>query len=390
MSFVLNRTFLAPRNRLSSSSFQSHHPKVTKRSISSILHKSIIDKTPGQKTPQLKQDIDYAICKVRKHDPAGFLPGFFLPPDGRAGYFAIRAFWVETGLRNTPIPIPSHQIQNTFTNRNTFQNVTPEERIQFWRNGINSLYRDKTDALQENDVSCIECHPVLRLLQYILNRHDLSHQHFREVLDGRERDLHVKQYLTMDAFVQHSQQSCGNLLNLTLECLDIYNTRDSESFNNHYTINNSAHKAALDIGTCHGLTNGLRTAIPLVSNTGKIIIPQELCHKYDVRSPRYLLSALGQGDAKCRNAFRYAVKDIATEARKYLERARKERQFILEQSNGERAIASLLPGLTSETFLNRLELEEYNLTSKNLRQVGPLEHFLCATRVMRAWKNVKY
>ena len=361
------------------------------RTISSLLHNRIINNTPGFKTPQLRKDIDYAISQVREYDPAGFLPGFLLPSDGRTGYFAVRAFWVETGLRLAPLTPSSER-----SGRQTFASatVTPEERVKFWRQGIHALYNTATTGNQKDeqddpDWQLIQSHPILRLLKFTLDRHDLSKNHFLQVLDGRQRDINVKQYLCMDSFIQHSQQSCGNLLNLTLECLGIHSGgNDTESsFRNPHVINSAAHEAALQIGICHGLTNGLRTAIPVVSNTGKIIIPQELCHKYDVRSPRFLLSALGQGDKKCREAFQMAVKDIVLVAREYLEQARQKKQTILEQPDGERAVMALLPGLTAETFLNRLELHEYNLSSKDLRQIGPLEHFLCASRVIRASRN---
>ena len=265
----------------------------------------------------------------------------------------------------------------------------------------NNTKNRNNEETTKQDIDLIESHPVLRLLQHTLTLHDLSPHYFLKVLDGRERDLNVKQYLTMDDFVEHAQQSCGNLLNLTLECLDIHKNDDSsiQTFdknpctNNNaskYVINPSAHKAALLIGTCHGLTNGLRTAIPVVSHTGKIIIPQELCHKYNVKSPRYLLSALGQGDVKGREAFRSAVCDIVLTARAYLEQAREERESIFEYPEGEKAIAALLPGLAAETFLNRLEVNDYDLTSRDLRQIGPLEHLFCSFRIVKAWRNGAY
>jgi len=157
------------------------------------------------------------------------------------------------------------------------------------------------------------------------------------------------------------------------------------------STNPSAHQAARHLGTCHGLTNALRTSIPLLSNTGKIIIPQDLCYKYDVKSPRYLLSAFSQGDTKCREALQHAVRDIVERARTCLEKARELRESILDdEPNGKKAIAVLLPGVASETFLNRLESHDYNLTSLDLRNVGPMEHATCAFRMINARYSYQY
>ena len=58
------------------------------------------------------------------------------------------------------------------------------------------------------------------------------------------------------------------------------------------------------IGICHGLSNQLRHSIPVLSTTGKLIIPADLTRKYGVRSPRYSLSALSLGDNEtCIRAF---------------------------------------------------------------------------------------
>ena len=140
------------------------------------------------------------------------------------------------------------------------------------------------------------------------------------------------------------------------------------------------------------MANALRLSILIVSTTGKLIIPRDLCQKYGVQSPRYLLSALGQGDQHCKRQLAQVVEDIATVARDHLELARSHREAILavtttdhtpltggvgggggtvnQTTAGAVAVMVFLPGLTSETFLRRLERVEYDLTNSDLRRVS--------------------
>ena len=152
----------------------------------------------------------------------------------------------------------------------------------------------------------------------------------------------------------------------------------------------SAHEAARLVGVCHGITNALRTSIPVISTTGKLIIPAELTEKYGVKSPRYLLSALGQGDVKSIQALNSAVQEIAQSARDHLQQARDLRGAILNERGGSKAVSVLLPGLASETFLNRLQESRFQLTDRNLRNVGFGEHFLCASRMVLAYYRQTY
>jgi hypothetical protein len=144
------------------------------------------------------------------------------------------------------------------------------------------------------------------------------------------------------------------------------------------------------VGIGHGLTNALRTSIPVISTTGKLIVPADLCVKYGVRSPRYLLSALGMGDEHCVRALQSAVQDIATTAREHLAAARALRPEILLEPSGTKAVSVLLPALASDAFLNRLDEKEYKLTDRNLRNVGSLEHAMCKVRMVAAYYQKSY
>uniref|UniRef100_A0A7S1D375 Uncharacterized protein n=1 Tax=Cyclophora tenuis TaxID=216820 RepID=A0A7S1D375_CYCTE len=314
---------------------------------------------------QKKHDLDHAVEMVQSHDPVGYLPGRLLPTrDMSETYYAVRSFWVETGLRfGTTAIVPP--------------NSSPAEHIEWWQEGINLVYDENTDGMP-TDFN----HPTLRLLQELVPKNNLKKHHLDNVLLGRSHDLDLKQYATLDDLVQHAERSCVSLLQLVLE-----SSKNGTSA--------SANEAARLVGICHGLTNALRLSIPVVSITGKLVIPQDLCEKHNVKTPRYLLSALGQGDEAGQQALRSAVAEIVATARTHLNEARALRQRIFDassNSNGaaEAAVATLIPAIASETFLNRLEQTGFDLTNRNLRNVGIVERASCSARMIAAYLTKTY
>jgi phytoene/squalene synthetase len=261
--------------------------------------------------------------------------------------------------------------------------ATPKEQLDFWKKSIEDLYDEK------HDESSILQHPTLRLLRQLKHPSignsgspttTLSKCHFDDILKGRQEDLSIKQYATLEELEEHAVWSCGSLSQLVLEADGIFPEQHP-----------LPHQAARLVGQAHGLTNALRLSIPIVSTTGRLIIPQDLCEKYGVKSPRYLLSALGQGDAGCTRALQRTVQEIVARARRYLQEARELRHDLFETGMvGEHSVAVLLPALTSETFLNRLEAHNFDLTDRNLRNVNMLEHARCASNLLHAAWLQKY
>jgi len=247
------------------------------------------------------------------------------------------------------------------------------DRLLYLKDAIDSLFNNtSSNGNWEKDGN-------LRLIHHVMQTRPLSRIFIDRIIEARERDIHVKQYSTIQNLIEHTELSCGSLLHLALQSAGV-----DQSDSDHVI-----YKAACEVGRAHGLTNALRTSIP-VASSGKIIIPADLCTRYGVKSPRYLLSALGQGDEECRGHLKSAVRDIASIARDHLTNARLLRDSVATSINGDRALSALIAGVASETFLNRLESHDYDLTDKNLRQVGMIEHLLCSGRIYSAWFSKRY
>lgn len=323
-----------------------------KRCIS-LIHKNV--------TAEHSIDLDHAICQVRDHDPSGYLPGLLLPKRVmKTTYFATRSFWVETGLRfGSTAKVPP--------------NATPSQHLEWWQEGMNKVF-------EENELKGDWNHPTLRLLHRLAREEKLpwNKQHFDDILQGRRRDLDVKQYATLNDLVKHAEVSCSSLAQLVLESGNIL--QESHPY---------SHQAARLVGVCHGLTNALRTSIPVISITGKLVIPADLTAKHGVKSPRYVLSALAMGDQVALQTLQNAVHEIVDVARAHLQQARDLRQKVLAEDPS--GVSVLLPGLASETFLNRLERRaQYNLTDRNLRNVGTIENAVCGLRMIAAYYRSTY
>ena len=305
-------------------------------------------------------DLNYAIQMVRSHDPVGYVPGQLLPDkDMKETYYGVRSFWVETGLRfGTTAMVPPYS--------------TPDVHLEWWREGINHVY-------SENNLPSDWKHPTLHFLQDLVKRHDLSKEHFDDIIHGRDKDLDMKQYKTLADLSDHARMSCGSLFSLVLESGNITEQN-----------NPAAHDAARLVGIAHGITNALRLSIPLVSTTGKLIVPEDLCLVHNVRSPRYLLSALGQGDTECKRSLQEAVSDIAKKARSHLQEARELSSAMLLEEHGAKAVSVLIPGVASEVFLDRLATKGYDLTDKNLRNVGFMEQTVCVGKMVAAYYGKTY
>lgn len=290
-------------------------------------------------------------------------------------YYAVRSFWVETGLRfGTTALVPPHS--------------SPAVHLDWWQQGIQSLYGDSSathpTTMDMNDKAVAGHpsydHPTLRLLQDLIRRHSWSKAYFDDILLGRRKDLDMKQYTTVHDLMEHARLSCGSLFSLVLESGDVTQTS-----------NPPAHDAARLLGKAHGMTNALRLSIPIVSTTGKLIIPQDLCIKYGVKSPRYLLSALGQGDAECKQALQSAVQEIASIAEDNLEQARTLRDDILtKNTGGAAAVKVFLPAVASDMFLKQLAAKGYDLTDKNLRHVGMIEQGMGMAKMLAAFYQQRY
>ena len=326
-----------------------------------------------------------AVTTVKQYDPGAYLPGYLVLSDSnkaRTSYFAIRAFWIETGLRfgSTAAVAP---------------NASPTEHLLWWQHAIHHTLQCEhespplqvavtatTSPLDAETIRSFENHPLLQLLRLLQEKYHIkwTKEHFERVLNGRLKDLDVRQYETIQDLIHHADLSCGSLMKLLLE-----------SHNIHPTTHPQAYRAATLVGISHGLGNALRQSVAVLSTAGKLIIPAELTTKYHVKSPRYLLSALGMGDEQCERALQSCVQEIVQQAQQHLNDARALHDEIRKEPNGEMTVRCLLLSTAStELFLHRLQQHQYKLTDRNLRYTSVLDQSIGAMKVLSSYYQAKY
>jgi hypothetical protein len=168
--------------------FHSPSLHILQRRPISLLHKIATTGTTLQ-----QRDVDHAVLCVRQYDPAGYLPGRLLSEKKMSiAYYAARSFWVESGLRFG-------------STAKVAANATPADHLEWWQHGIDEVF-----ASSEGDLSPEWQHPTLRLIHSLLqDETPWTKDHFNDILDGRRKDLNIKQYETLDELVHHAEQSCG-------------------------------------------------------------------------------------------------------------------------------------------------------------------------------------
>lgn len=394
------------------SHLQRNHSKSHRRGMAHFLREKIVTRNLDHsiEASSLNRDLCIAINVVKRYDPSGYLPGMLLSTaEARLGYFTFRALWVETGLRFGFNILPEIRSKDKYDIR------TAEGRLQFWSEGIESVFRLAIDPGGSESDDLWSSHPTLRLLKILyctpssLNENNILHtQQSRDILQSllsaRIHDLELTQYPTMQNLINRCHDSCSGLSSLVLECTGLHITTTNYA-------HQPAHQAARHFGVTHGIANALRMAIvsassivtsnknikkvegsynPVNTNTaGRIVLPQDLCEKYSLLRPRYVLSALATGDEDCKRKLKLVVKDMVDVARKEMalgeEQINEMGRLSTNDKKARLAKEVFLPVIASTTFLDRLEQRDYDLTDRGLRNASVTERFVCSLTMMRTW-----
>lgn len=406
-------------------------------SMSSWIQQKLLLRLPSPSSPQSsgggdsgggvnQDDIQHVLDMVTKYDHVSTIPGMILPtPTTRLSYFTIRCFWIETGIRKKPVSSSYNKSSSSSSSSGSSSSPEQEEYLNWWKASIADIYDDTLTSSSSSSslLSQAKQSSTIRLLRYLIHDQNVpfSQRHFNTILQGRVLDLDNKQYETLDDLIYHvGTVSCTPIYQLLFESSSISKSKLQSVGTASGTTTNSRTTGTGDaaglggdangdaaglvgggsgddtdqllqdmiynFGIGHGVTNALRLSIPIMSTTGKLILPKDLCLKHNIKSPRYLLSALGQGDVECKQNMSYAVEELVTTARQHIQHG-KDRQLELTRHDAKLSTLSkqiFLSIVASETFLNRLQSVDYDLTNRGLRNVSYLEHLQCTLRMLRA------
>jgi phytoene synthase len=253
---------------------------------------------------------------VRRHDPDRFTTVLFAPADRREDVFAVYAFNYEVAKTREVVS----------------EAMLGRIRLQWWREAIAPIFASGP----------VRRHDVLESLAAMVRRRRLSRSHLDQLIDARERDLTDEPPATLAALEAFAAETAGELAVTAVEILGVRE--------------DSASRAARDIGTAYGLT-GLLRAVPFHAHAKRLLLPADLVAAAGVDVHRNLF------ELKPSPALAEVVGQVAAAARRHLEAARELRREIPRA-----ALPALLPGVIAAHWLRQLQRVHYDVFDPRLKR----------------------
>lgn len=245
---------------------------------------------------------------VRRFDPDRFFTALFAPSDRREDLFALYAFNSEVA-----------RIRETVT-----EPVLGQMRIQWWRDTLNTLYHDPSQAVQ---------HPTAAALGAAITRYSLPQQAFEDLLDARERDMDPCPIPDQESLSAYLHGTGGELARLAMAILGGGNGDSPES------------QAAGKLGSAYALC-GLIRAMFFHARQGRSYMPSELLSDHGADTSGW---EHRQADA----GTKAAIAELRQAAQEALQHAREDWKKV--PRSGRRAlVAAALPATLTEGHLARL------------------------------------
>ncbi|KAF9960275.1 hypothetical protein BGZ70_008646 [Mortierella alpina] len=295
--------------------------------------------------PKPSQAIDYCEKLVRKADYEGFLCTQFFPKHQQPTQMALRAFNIElASIRES--------VSNTDIGR---------MRMQFWRDSLEKVFAGippqqpvalaLAHAIQEQELH--------RLQQRSSEDTTMSLIWFKRIITEREQNLSDPQFMTLAQMESYCENTFGSLLYLQLESVGVKSLE--------------ADHAASHLAKAMGIATMLR-AFPFHMHLNRMVIPAEITSKHNLSQ-----------EALFRNptitaALQDATLEVATAAHEHLVTAQ---SYMANLPRA--ALPVLMAGIPTESYLKRLEKEDFNPLSPKIQQ---REWFLPA-KLWYRWRQGK-
>jgi len=166
--------------------------------------------------------------------------GLLMPKRAQQSYFAIRAFNAELASVKDGSSLRRRGVGAGFGGgETTAATLAMSMRMQWWREAVGTIYGDDASsrhrtgssvdpALVNLSISCWHS-PVVRALDRANRESTLTRRFLERLIESREADLEVTQYLTMEESVNYAEHSVSSLLYLSLECAGVRTSQNHDS-----------------------------------------------------------------------------------------------------------------------------------------------------------------
>jgi NADH dehydrogenase [ubiquinone] 1 alpha subcomplex assembly factor 6 len=256
----------------------------------------------------MNKSVRFCQDMLRKSDHDYWLMGLLLPQRARGGFYAIRAFNVETA---------------TIIDSARGKVLPAQVRLQWWRDNMQKIY-DGGDVQSGS--------PVLASLADAVRTHGLSRRWFDRVIEARERDLTDGQHqpASMADLERYCSDTATSMVLLSLECLRP-STQQQQQQQQQPSVGGepsidwltevAEDLAAQHVGQAVGLCTLLR-GTAFHAARGDLYLPEDLLQRHGARARSFLedpaAAPLEDGQ---RDSCRGAVREVAELAGQHLDAA---------------------------------------------------------------------
>lgn len=186
----------------------------------------------------MAEELSYCAQIVKEHDPDRFLLAMMMPAEYRDDLLALFAFY--------------HEIAKT--REVVSETMLGQIRLKWWQEAIKEIY-ESGEVLE---------HEVLQTLAGVIERRNLSYEHFETLIYAREFDLEDVQPGNLEGLVNYCDFTLSPLLRLVLEIMG-----DDE------------HDNPVQVASINYAIVGLMRAIPYHSKQRRCFLPEDLLQKYN-------------------------------------------------------------------------------------------------------------
>ncbi|KXJ26920.1 NADH dehydrogenase (ubiquinone) complex I, assembly factor 6 [Exaiptasia diaphana] len=247
-------------------------------------------------------------------DYENFLCTLLIPKKFQKSAFAVRAFNVELA-----------QIRDAVNDKQI-----GKARMLFWRDCLEQVYKGQPPQ-----------HPVAMALTEAVEKHNLSKRWFTRLIDARETNLEDKPHQDIKSLEDYNENSVSSVLYLILESSGIKDVH--------------ADHAASHIGKAIGIVTLLRAA-PYLANQRKVYIPSDILIKHEVSHQDVI-----RGNAS--QSLKDVVYELASTANTHMSTARS-----FQSKVPKAAIKTLLPGVSCQNYLDKVQKADFNMFDNSLRE----------------------
>lgn len=243
---------------------------------------------------------------VRKYDHENYLCTLLLRKESIHAAFAVRAFNVEIA-----------QVRDQAR-----EMLAAKMRFQFLRDTLSQIREGK-----------IPRNPVGEELARAMTTHKLSYLFLRRLIDTRADHVSEGAFRTQEELETYSESSVSTLLYILMESNGVRSVQ--------------ADHAASHVGRAIGIVTALR-AVPFYAQRGKMLLPLDLCAKYNVVQQNVLHGQVEEG-------LRDLSLHLGTAANNHLATAR---TFLKDLPGPARLV--LLPAIACDAYLQRLQTHNFD------------------------------